>query len=100
MYAHGAVVPVVITRLLAIVDGRTMATQSKKPRCLLAGQSASVALELATPLSLERFEDCRPLGRFALRQGDTTIAQGIVTKLPPPQGTAVVKSPGSAALSQ
>ena len=37
----------------------------------------------AAPIALEKFEDCKALGRFMLRQGDVTVAQGMVTKLQP-----------------
>jgi hypothetical protein len=33
------------------------------------------------PMALELHDDCKALGRFTLRQGDTTIAQGHITKI-------------------
>ena len=43
--------------------------------------SAVVEVELATPICLELYRECRDLGRFMLRYAGATIAAGLVTEV-------------------
>lgn len=49
----------------------------KKPKCVPGDRSACVKIEVSTPISIETFNDCRALGRFALRSKGRTCAVGI-----------------------
>ncbi len=50
-------------------------------RCLLKGQSGVVVVQLERAMCLEEFQDVKPLGRVALRDGGKTLAVGVVTRL-------------------
>lgn len=81
VHAHCAREEGSIAALVALLDPSTGEVSRAKPRCLVAGQSARVRVRVARPLSLERYADCRPLGRVALRDAGHTLAVGIVTEL-------------------
>ena len=49
----------------------------KKPKCVPGDRTACVKIEVSTPISIETFNDCRALGRFALRSKGRTCAVGI-----------------------
>lgn len=49
----------------------------KKPKCIPGDRSACVKIEVSSPVSMETFNDCRALGRFALRSKGRTCAVGI-----------------------
>ena len=50
-------------------------------RCLGRNCSAVVEVELSRPVCVEQYQDSKELGRFMLRQGGTTIAAGVITKV-------------------
>ena len=50
-------------------------------RCLTKNSTAVIELEIARPVCMELYQDCRELGRFMLRSGGGTIAAGVVTKV-------------------
>ena len=56
---------------------RTHVTPDSFPPCI----TDLCSWQLETPLALERFEDCRPMGRAVLRHAGRTIAAGVITKL-------------------
>ncbi|CAM9487564.1 unnamed protein product, partial [Phaeothamnion confervicola] len=78
LHTHAVDAMVHCSRLAALVDsgGEVL---SRRPRCVLSGQTAHIRLSSARgPLCLERYGDCRPLGRFVLRQRGATVAVGLV----------------------
>ena len=56
-------------------------TVSPTPRCLSGNSTAVIQLDISRPVCMELYQDCRELGRFMLRSGDSTIAAGVVTKV-------------------
>jgi elongation factor 1-alpha len=76
-------------RLVAIISrlDRAGCVLAEGPDSIRAGDGAIVELEPVNPLVVETFEDCAPLGRFALRDTQKTVAVGIVK--------AVTKNPVS-----
>jgi len=68
-------VPAVISKLLSTVGAKDT---TLRPRRLVAGSNASVEIALRERLCLEKFSDCRGLGRFVLRRGGETIAVGVI----------------------
>ena len=82
--AHGAVEPCVVSKLLHVATASGVVCKDKPPpRALTAGKAAAVVLTLERPMAMETFEDSKALGRFTLRAGDATVAQGMVTKMQP-----------------
>lgn len=53
-------------------------------RYLSKNCSAVIQVEVARPVCLECYQDCKELGRITLREGGNTIAAGLVTKVNPP----------------
>jgi elongation factor 1 alpha-like protein len=83
LHMHSIDVPAVISKLIAIItkrDGTTTTTtiQTSNPRVVTGGTSATVEITLQEKICLERFADCRALGRFVLRRGGDSIAVGII----------------------
>ena len=63
----------------------------KKPKCVPGDRSASVKVEVSTPISMETFINCKALGRFALRSKGKTCAVGIcdsIKKLKTEEGSS------------
>ena len=109
LYAHGAVEPCVVSKLLHSVSPAGLVEKDKQaPRALAAGKAASVVITLdramamedlslivytcrrlidpsliAGGMAMEEFETNKALGRFMLRAGDVTVGQGMVTKMQP-----------------
>jgi translation elongation factor EF-1alpha len=52
----------------------------KKPKCVPAAAHAVVTITLDTPILIESVNDCRALGRFALRAQGKTVAVGVCEK--------------------
>lgn len=74
--------PVVVSQLIALLDNQGQLAR-KKPRKILEKSFALVkitVLESDKTVCLERFEDFKQLGRFLLRQGGVSIAQGVVNE--------------------
>ena len=80
MYCHAAAVCVTLRKIVCALDkqGRRAAG---RPRALLPGSGAVVKLALERPICVERHVDCRPLGKFVLREGGRTLAVGVITAL-------------------
>ena len=81
MHVHAAHEAGHVSRLIALLDAKTGEVRRARPRALARGATALVEVELARPLCLETYADCRPLGRVALRDGGHTLAVGVVTAL-------------------
>jgi sulfate adenylyltransferase subunit 1 (EFTu-like GTPase family) len=66
----------------------------KRPESIRAGDGAIVVLEPLQGVVVETFEDCPPLGRFALRDSQKTVAVGVikeVTKVDAPEANPVLR---------
>jgi elongation factor 1 alpha-like protein len=60
-------------------DGTT--PLKERPRALTKSCTAIVELQLAVPVCMEAFTDCRALGRFVLRRGGDSIAVGRIEQV-------------------
>jgi len=74
--------PCNLKRLLSILN-KSGEVKHEKPRAIPANSTAVVKIKCEKALCLEKYSDCRPLGRFVLRQRGVTIAAGIITELHP-----------------
>ncbi|CAM6125926.1 unnamed protein product [Calypogeia fissa] len=81
LHAHHARESVRIADLVAILDSKTGSVTKKKPRCLIANQSALIEVVPERSLCLEEYSRFKALGRIALRDGGKTLAVGIVTRI-------------------
>ena len=83
MYLQSCQVPVTITNLLSTtaLTGKKDGDGAKEvlnPRFVQKNQTAVVSIECSRHISVERYEDYRPLARFLLRGSTLTVAAGIV----------------------
>jgi elongation factor 1 alpha-like protein len=68
----------VLTRTLK-ADGTT--TLKERPRALTKSCNAIVELQLAVPICMEAFSECRALGKFVLRRSGDSIAVGRIERV-------------------
>lgn len=81
-HMHSLDVPAVITRIISVTKKRgNNTTVLNRPRLVTGGSTAIVELKLLEKICMERFQDCRALGRFALRRGGCTVAVGVIDAL-------------------
>ncbi|CAD5111886.1 DgyrCDS1149 [Dimorphilus gyrociliatus] len=73
--------PAIIKKLYKIVNQSSGETIKKKPRILVAQQTADVLIEISRSAPMEEFKEVSELGRFTLRSQGETIGAGIITKL-------------------
>lgn len=78
LHMHSMDVPAVISKLIATTNKRDGSIQKSNPRVVTGGTSATVEITLQEKICMERFADCRALGRFVLRRGGDSIAVGII----------------------
>ena len=77
LHAHSAAVPCTVKQI-----EKTLGQDGKdKPRMVKRNETAQVILALSTPLTLERFDDLKPLSRFLLRFAGSTVAAGVVVDI-------------------
>jgi elongation factor 1 alpha-like protein len=69
------------SKLIALTNTAGTDVIKAKPRCITSGASAHIQLTLARPICIEKYSDCRALGRFVLRQRGQTVAVGLVLSL-------------------
>lgn len=81
LYTQSAQEPVVLTRLLALLDKSTGVVLKENPLSLGRSVSAEVEIHSQHLICLELFREYRELGRFSLRRGVETVAVGIVTEI-------------------
>ena len=79
VHAHAARDSGYISKLVALLDGKTGKVTKVRPRCLLKGQTARIEVVPSRPLPLELYSTYKALGRVALRDGGKTVCVGIVT---------------------
>lgn len=80
LHMHSVSVPAVISKLISATN-RIDGIENDRPRVLKGSSTAMVEIRLNKKLCLEPFNECRALGRFALRRGGDTVAVGIVESL-------------------
>ena len=76
-HMHNMDIPAVITNLISCTNKKD-SLEVHGPRVLIGGSSATVEIRVREKICLEMYQDCRALGRFALRREGDTIAVGIV----------------------
>lgn len=92
---HTAHVPCRFTAIESRLD-RAGNVVAVSPDSIRAGDGALVELEPLHPVVVETFEDCAPLGRFALRDSQKTVAVGIIREVTKKRATKeppVARSP-------
>lgn len=73
--------PSTIVKLNAQLHKSTGEVAKKNPRCLGNNSCALVEIEFSRAICMERFADCKELGRVMLRVGGITIAAGLCTDI-------------------
>jgi len=69
-----------ITKLNALLN-KSLEVAKKKPKLITKNSSALVEVTCDSLICVETFENCRPFGRFMLREQGKTIATGIITEI-------------------
>jgi len=69
------------TELISLIDRRSGKETEKNPQQLKKGDSAMVRLEPSKPLCVEVFAEFPPLGRFAVRDMNKTVAVGVIKEV-------------------
>jgi elongation factor 1 alpha-like protein len=80
LHMHSLDVAVHCSKLVAITD-TAGEVQRLKPRCIPADTIAHIVLTAEKPICVERYGDCRTLGRFVLRQKGVSAAVGFVLSI-------------------
>ncbi|VDK82021.1 unnamed protein product [Litomosoides sigmodontis] len=78
IFAHSLCEPCTITMLRAELSKSTGEVTRHKPRVLTKNMSGMIEIETERAVSLERYSECRVLGRVTLRCAGQTIAAGII----------------------
>jgi elongation factor 1 alpha-like protein len=69
-----------IVKLVTLLNPKTLEPTKSNPKCLLKQTMANVLIKVEKPVCLTLFSNCRPLGRFTLRDRGKTLAAGLVVK--------------------
>ena len=81
LYIHGEEIQCCVSKIYNLVDpNEAESVVVKSPKCVPAGRTAHVKIRAVAPITVEPFQQCKPLGRFALRSKGATIAVGICTQ--------------------
>jgi elongation factor 1 alpha-like protein len=84
-HMHHIDVPCYCTALIRTIQSDIGAsngtTVKERPRSLSKNMTAMVELQLAVPVCLETYADCRALGRFVLRRSGDSVAVGRIEKV-------------------
>jgi elongation factor 1 alpha-like protein len=80
-HMHHIDVPCHVAVLIRTLKADGITTLKERPRALPKNCTAIVELQLAVPICLEAFTDCRALGRFVLRRNGDSVAVGRVEQL-------------------
>jgi translation elongation factor EF-1alpha len=81
MHVHTAQVPVILKEIVSRFDSNDGQSQQFAPSCLQQGDLAIVRIEPKAPVVVEEFKKFGPMGRFALRDQNRTVAAGIITSI-------------------
>lgn len=76
-HMHSLDIPCVMTNLIATLN-RDGSIKKERPRSLPSGSNALVELTLSDRIVMEKYSECRALGRFVLRRGGDTVAIGLI----------------------
>ena len=82
-HIHTAQVACTFSEFLEKKDPKSGQTLEKNPQTLKTGDVAIVKIKPTKPVVIEKFGDCQPLGRFAIRDMGETIGAGIVLDVVP-----------------
>ena len=75
---HTAHVACKFEKIVEKIDRRSGKVLEENPEYLVKGDAAMIILVPQKPMCVESFADYPPLGRFACRSGDDTVAVGII----------------------
>ncbi|VDM09674.1 unnamed protein product [Wuchereria bancrofti] len=78
LFAHSLCEPCTITLLKAELNKSTGEVIRQKPRALTKNMSGTIEIQTERAVSLERYSECKALGRVTLRCVGRTIAAGII----------------------
>lgn len=81
LHQQSLIEPAAIVKLNAHLNKTTGEVIKKNPRCLGSNYHAMVEIETTKVICIERYDDCKELGRVMLRVGGVTIAAGVVTNI-------------------
>ncbi|XP_055638562.1 protein HBS1 [Toxorhynchites rutilus septentrionalis] len=81
LHHQSLIEPAIIYKLKAQLHKGTGEVIKKNPRFLGNNSCALVDIEFQRPICMERYADCKELGRIMLRVGGVTIAAGLVTDI-------------------
>lgn len=82
LHIGGGAEATAITKLIEYTGGRSGgAGKKKRPRRLIKGDTAVVEMKCTRGVAMEKFNDFKALGRFALRQEARTVAVGVVLEI-------------------
>ncbi len=81
LYTHKAITQCILKSLDAKLDPTTMQVIEEHPQYLRKGDIIKATFEPVEPLVVERYREIPPLGRFAIREQNETIAAGIITDI-------------------
>ncbi|XP_001863511.2 HBS1-like protein [Culex quinquefasciatus] len=81
LHHQSLIEPATIHKLKAQLHKGTGEVLKKNPRCLGNNSCALVDIEFQRPVCMERYADCKELGRIMLRVSGVTIAAGLVTDI-------------------
>mmetsp|Transcript_57630 Transcript_57630/g.140771 ORF Transcript_57630/g.140771 Transcript_57630/m.140771 type:complete len:615 (-) Transcript_57630:520-2364(-) len=79
-HMHSLDIPCVMTKLVSTLN-RDGTVKKERPRSLPPGSNAVVELTLSDRIVMEKYSDCRALGRFVLRRGGDTVAIGLIDEV-------------------
>jgi elongation factor 1 alpha-like protein len=71
-------VPCKVSRLVALIDRATGEVKKARPRLLGENVTAVIEVKFGRAICVEKYANCKPLGRFMLRKGGRTVCAGIV----------------------
>ncbi|VIO95985.1 Elongation factor Tu C-terminal domain containing protein [Brugia malayi] len=78
LFAHSLCEPCTITLLKAELNKSTGEVIRQKPRALTKHMSGTIEIQTERAVSLERYSECKALGRVTLRCVGRTVAAGII----------------------
>eukprot|EP00003_Mantamonas_plastica_P011740 TRINITY_DN2156_c0_g1_i8.p1 TRINITY_DN2156_c0_g1~~TRINITY_DN2156_c0_g1_i8.p1 ORF type:complete len:558 (+),score=185.96 TRINITY_DN2156_c0_g1_i8:128-1801(+) len=81
VHLHSVKIPAVVTKLIKTIDKRSGETLQENPRFLGSNQAAIVEVLLEKPVCMEQYKRFKQMGRFMLRDGNQTIAAGVIIKI-------------------
>ncbi|XP_058823251.1 protein HBS1-like [Topomyia yanbarensis] len=81
LHHQSLIEPAIIYKLKAQLHKGTGEIVKKNPRCLGNNSCALVDIEFQRSIGMERYADCKELGRIMLRVSGVTIAAGLVTDI-------------------